>query len=123
MTQTLCARCKEKPCIAKSRCRDCKNEEARLYSKTLEGKKKKRERRLRAAGRNREFVDDYLRNHPCVDCGEDDLLVLEFDHVNEKVRGVRELMAAGRQRIEEEIDRCVVRCANCHTRRHRLKED
>lgn len=72
--------------------------------------------------RNRQFVDEYLQSHPCVDCGEDDIFVLEFDHIDTKVRGVRELMAAGRGRIEKEINRCVIRCANCHTRRHRLHE-
>lgn len=31
--------------------------------------------------RNRMLIVDYLLEHPCVDCKEDDILVLEFDHV------------------------------------------
>jgi hypothetical protein len=52
----------------------------------------------------------------CVDCGIKDLRVLDFDHV----RGVK-LFTIGRaarsssaMRIEREIAKCVVRCANCH---------
>lgn len=74
--------------------------------------------------RNRRFVDDYLRSHPCVDCGEADIDVLEFAHV----RGVKvdtiSSMLRGTpsiKRIAEEIAKCEVRCANCH-RRRTLKE-
>lgn len=62
----------------------------------------------------------YLRAHPCVDCGETDIRVLEFDHI----RGEKEYGIAGTLRqgyswdtILQEIAKCEVRCANCHARR------
>lgn len=60
----------------------------------------------------------FLREHPCVDCGEDDPLVLEFDHLRDKKfaisRGIRD---RGWQDVLDEIAKCDVVCANCHRRR------
>lgn len=72
-----------------------------------------------AKRRNREYVDSYLKSHPCVDCGESDHIVLEFDHIKgEKLYNVSGLKHGSNsiQLIEEEIAKCEVRCANCHRR-------
>ena len=58
----------------------------------------------------------------CVDCGEKDSRVLEFDHVRgikkklEGRRGVMGLVSQGYtwKTIKKEIDKCEVRCRNCH---------
>lgn len=64
---------------------------------------------------------DYLHAHPCVDCGEKDILVLEFDHrdASAKEANVATLMAHAHSwtRIQREIEHCDVRCANCHRRK------
>lgn len=64
---------------------------------------------------NRSIVYDYLKKHPCVDCGETDVRVLEFDHIADKESGVALLMTSGKRRLLREIAKCEVRCANCHT--------
>lgn len=79
------------------------------------------DRRRREA---RAFVADYLSNHSCVDCGEADHLVLEFDHrdPSTKVAAIAQLVGRGCwsvQRLQTEIDKCDVRCTNCHRRRTR----
>jgi hypothetical protein len=70
----------------------------------------------------KERVARYLMDHPCVDCGERDLDVLEFDHRagEGKDAEVSRLVNDGAawDRIEREISKCEVRCANDHRRRH-----
>jgi hypothetical protein len=67
--------------------------------------------------RNREFVTTYLNNHPCVDCGNTDIRVLEFDHVNDNKEGnISHAVncAWSLKRLTNEINKCEIRCANCH---------
>ena len=69
---------------------------------------------------HRRLLGEYLKAHPCVDCGEGDLVVLEFDHVRgEKKAAVTRLVAGGYSwgTISAEIGKCEVRCRNCHARR------
>lgn len=70
--------------------------------------------------RNKEFINNYLLNNPCVDCGEKDIIVLEFDHVrgikiNNVSTGASQL-AWSIKKLQKEIDKCEIRCANCHKR-------
>jgi 5-methylcytosine-specific restriction endonuclease McrA len=64
----------------------------------------------------REFVYQYLSEHPCSQCGESDPVALEFHHVEGKDRAVSELVAGGYSvdRIKQELARCIVLCATCH---------
>jgi hypothetical protein len=69
---------------------------------------------------HRRLVYTYLVSHPCIDCGEADPVVLEFDHVRGVKRAaVERLVAVGcsRAALIAEFEKCVVRCANCHRRR------
>jgi hypothetical protein len=68
-------------------------------------------------------VDAYLLGHPCVDCGELDPLLLDFDHLRDKVDDVATMVCNARpwSEIEAEIEKCEVRCANCHARRRSYK--
>lgn len=108
-------------------CKTCRKViNARWYQENKEPHNTKRQvwKKLRSVG-NMEKLVAFLQQHPCVDCGEDDPLVLEFDHV----RGEKEFdvsrMVQGRSSswasIEKEIAKCEVRCANCH-RRKTVKE-
>jgi hypothetical protein len=61
----------------------------------------------------------HLTAHPCTDCGESDLRVLEFDHIGTKDRTIGEMLNRGVSLpvLEAELERCEVVCANCHRRR------
>ena len=67
--------------------------------------------------RNAQFMMNYLKAHPCIDCGETDPVVLEFDHRGEKSYNVSEMHTYSLKRLEEEVAKCDVRCANCHRRK------
>jgi hypothetical protein len=61
---------------------------------------------------------DYLAEHPCQDCGEDDPVVLEFDHRGDKEFDIsRGLRDRAWPTVLQEIAKCDVVCANCHRRR------
>jgi hypothetical protein len=105
-----------------SACRDCNKEKSRAYYRTNNAQHKvkvlanKQCRIKQNQGRLRE----YLLCHPCVDCGEEDLVVLEFDHVKGvKLRDVCGMVQAGYSwtKILAEVAKCEVRCANCHRRK------
>ncbi len=67
------------------------------------------------------YVVQYLKNHPCIVCGESDPIVLQFDHRNpeEKYKSVSYLIskAVSLHTLEAEIAKCDVMCANCHARK------
>lgn len=87
--------------------------EANKEYERASARKRMRERRQRT----RDWLLEYLKTHPCVDCGETDLVVLEFDHV----KGVKSFQIGDAiskginlKRVQDEVGKCEVRCANCH---------
>lgn len=67
------------------------------------------------------YLVEYKRAHPCVDCGENDPLVLDFDHIDPTEKSVSISTAIARyyklDAIKQEIEKCEIRCANCHRRK------
>jgi|SRR5581483_3792992 len=79
-----------------------------------------RDNDARYRARNRQLIAEYLMGHPCVDCGESDPTVLEFDHIHgDKHGNLSEMVTGGysERRISSEIEKCEIRCANCHRRK------
>lgn len=103
-------------------CRACNRARARRYYA------ENREAHLRAvrarmvASRAAAWLalGDYLIEHPCVDCGEGDIRVLDFDHRPGagKSADVMRLVQDGHSlaRVMSEVAKCDVRCRNCHAR-------
>ncbi len=65
----------------------------------------------------RRMLWEYLLSHPC-ECGERDPVVLEFHHHGEKEKEIANALRDSWSwpRIEAEISKCRVMCANCHKR-------
>lgn len=101
-----------------SRCRDCSR---RWYVANRDAHRAKV--RLRSTAVKKEYkrrIGEHLLAHPCVDCGESDVRVLDFDHLDASTKrsDIAKMVNAGGRwsDIELEIAKCDVRCANCHRR-------
>lgn len=100
-------------------CKSCMRIRFKAYYEKNREKQSRvvRERNLRIIAECREYIGNYLQQHPCVDCGNSDIRVLEFDHVRgEKRLGVATLARSGYglNAVVKEIEKCEVRCKNCH---------
>jgi hypothetical protein len=102
-------------------CKDCKKVyNVAYYAETKDRHNPARtERRIRVRREARENVFAYLTDHPCVDCGETDIVVLDFDHQGDKSHEISAMIVAGMPwaRILAEIQKCEVVCSNDHRRR------
>jgi hypothetical protein len=102
-----------------SQCKSCieKKRQKRLKDNPEKEAKRVKLVRERAQQRNRKFVYTYLQSHPCVDCGESRIQVLDFDHIKDnKQYNISYMTKSGFTigKIKIEIAKCEVRCANCH---------
>src|SRR5262245_14610993 len=122
----VCGRCRnELPLSAFNRhpkgyqwwCRSCFREyfRERGAKHRRQSSASRKKRRLAA----RRYVREHLETLACVDCGEGEAVVLEFDHLREKLRELSALAAVGASIsiIKNEIEKCEVVCCNCHRRR------
>jgi len=108
--EVVCANCHRKRTASRNGSWRGRPETIERKGSTLQGRTKARA-----------YVRDVLLDSACADCGISDLVVLEFDHIGPKRANVSDLVREGygTARIQAEIDRCEVRCANCHRRRTR----
>lgn len=93
-----------------------------LHKYNAENKDKNNVRCRQHREENQRNLITYFENHPCVDCGETDPIVLEFDHIvprSESNAPKISTVIAGHtwENVLKEISKCEVRCANCHTRK------
>lgn len=110
--------------VLHSQCKDCYTEKRRESWKTYyhkHGSKYRqhavqRNRELKASLRNKML--EYLDNKRCVECGINNPIVLEFDHIDPKTKSFSIASGISNTRswesIMEEIDKCQILCANCH---------
>jgi hypothetical protein len=107
---------------ARLKCSSCNREYQALWYK--ENKAVQRERvaanNKEVRKRNAQFIWDYKLTHPCIDCGEADPVVLDFDHREQDQKSfsiTRAVNSMSLASIKSEIAKCDIRCANCHRRR------
>ena len=108
--------------LRQSKCRECQK---KYGKKWYHANRKKHVRdcvkwRELAKQRVRELFYTYLSEHPCIECGESDPVVLEFAHRDRSTKEftVGEAIPKGLSldKVRREISKCFVLCANCHRR-------
>lgn len=103
-------------------CKECNRASSRKYYQANREKHIAQVaiRRSKVIKGNIDLILSYLQKHPCIDCNESDIVVLEFDHVFGEKRGnISEMVRGGcsSETIIFEMAKCEVRCANCHARK------
>lgn len=100
-------------------CRTCRSRyETQWYKGNTDRQEKIRKLDVVRIAANRDAVWDYLLDHPCIDCGESDPVVLDFDHQGDKLGNISTMVKGSTAaKIMAEIEKCLVRCSNCHRRK------
>lgn len=75
---------------------------------------KANKRNIRVKKENSDRILEYLKEHPCVDCGENNPIFLEFDHLRDRRLEVSRMYLYSWDTIMDEISKCAVRCVKCH---------
>lgn len=69
----------------------------------------------------RAILLEFLSSKACIECGENDPRTLDFDHKNRdnKFKSISQMLSGhySWESVKKEIDKCEIRCANCHRRR------
>lgn len=87
--------------------------------------KNKEKRKQQIADRKRrilKWIRDYKADKACCRCGEDHPACLEFHHRDPSSKDIPIAEAHNKgwsiERIQNEIDKCDILCANCHAKEH-----
>ena len=107
-----------------SYCKSCARDYGRSHYSSNSDRYKARSKinRPTYVARNKAYILEHLRNNPCVDCGESDIEVLQFDHkemLNKRGGRIANYLSNSTEVLAKEIAKCDIRCANCHFRRTR----
>lgn len=103
-------------------CKECKKEiDKELYLSNHSNRQSKiRDRQNRTQSILKKYLTDIKKSSKCALCGEDRWWVLDFHHLRDKRFEVSSLARRGcsLETFKEEIDKCIVVCANCHRDMH-----
>lgn len=66
------------------------------------------------------IFNSWRKTLKCSKCGENDIACLEFHHSDptEKEQNVIKMVARGLKSVLKELKKCIVVCANCHSKIH-----
>lgn len=105
------------------RCKECDR-----YDKRKSYKKYFKQNRKLFLDRNKRFTKSRYKilnewkSCGCIICGESDTACLDFHHISEKNFEIsNKITSISIKELEEEKDKCIVLCSNCHRKLHKYK--
>ena len=105
---------------AQAYCRLCNMEYQKQYyvDNRTTALKKAGDRKIRQRKILTNFLTTYLKDNHCVNCGNDNIVVLEFDHLDPSLKSfsISDAISNGTSltRLMKELRKCQVLCRNCH---------
>lgn len=99
-------------------CRECMKEFRKEHYRSAPGPYNARARAQKKE--TKRLYLQYMSGKKCVDCGEDDPILLEPDHVRgKKSANISVLIRKGRswKAVLSELEKCDIRCVVCHRRK------
>lgn len=106
--------------IRSARCLECDRASKReSYHKLYEKNKDKfRARRKKIEDNNKKYINE-IKSCGCIICGEKDIACLDFHHLKDKKFNIsNEVGNLSKNKLTDEMNKCVVLCANCHRKLH-----
>ena len=132
MQTKICSKCKKEKSIelfSKNKSKksgyscECKECHKIIRKKYYDNNKEKEINRVhtRRAQQVKDFKE-FKSKLKCILCNENHITTLHFHHLNPSMKEI-ELSTAirlgwSKDKLEKEIDKCVVLCANCHAKEH-----
>lgn len=103
-----------------SHCKQCvKEHHASWYQ---QNKKRVMKHTLNRRQRLYQTIDEIKKRSRCIICGEAETVCLDFHHLGEhkKERNISDMVQYGPSwdSLQQEIDKCIVVCSNCHRKIH-----
>lgn len=76
----------------------------------------RKQQREKARARNQKWAKEYLEKNPCIQCGESDILLLDFDHIRDKKYHVSKIICDGMslKTLKNELKKVQILCVRCH---------
>lgn len=99
-------------------CNECRRNFYKKRSAHYIDKTKKQKRKIR------DWIIKHKKKSKCNTCPETDWICLDFHHMRDKDIAIGAVASYGWsiERIKKEIEKCIILCANCHRKLHRIGE-
>lgn len=96
-----------------------RKEKVKQYQKDPKNKEKIYKWSQNSKIKRRQIFKEYKETLKCSNCDENHISCLEFHHIDPKTKeGLVTKMVYSTNKLQKEIEKCIVLCSNCHRKLH-----